>query len=124
MGRKSPVAVAGVLGLFAGLLARVVLLCAVCWLAVHLAVGVAAAALIQPIGDVLEGALDGGHQRLHRLQLLGGGVDGGVLGHDVAVIVAEGAEGPLQTRGEGIRAERVREKSLVFNNTLSFNPSN
>lgn len=76
-------------------LARIILLCAVCRLAVDTALDVAAAALIQPIGDVFEGALGGGHQRLHGFQLLRGGVNGGVLRHDMAVIVTEGTEGPL-----------------------------
>lgn len=80
-------------------LAMLLLLWAVLWLAVERAVGVTAA-LVQPIRDVFEGALDGGHQRLNGLQLLRGRVDGGVLRHDVAVIVTEGTERPLQ-RKEG-----------------------
>lgn len=94
-----PVAVTGTLSFFAGLLTRIVLLCAVCWLAVDPAVGVDAA-LIQPVRDLFEGALDSGHQRLNGLQLLRGGVDGGVFRHDVAVIVAEGTEGPLEGKEE------------------------
>jgi len=64
-----PVAVAGILRFFAGLVTWIVLLCAVCWLAVHLDVGVAVG-VIHPIRDVFEGALDGGHQRLNGFQLL------------------------------------------------------
>lgn len=98
-----PAAVVGILRFVSGLfLAGIVLLCAVLRLAVELAVGVAAA-LVQPIGDVLEGALDGGHQRLNGLQLLRGRVDGGVLRHDVAVIVTEGAERPLERRDINMR---------------------
>lgn len=98
-----PAAVGGILRLLAGLflaglfLAGVVLLCSGLQLAVKLAVG-GTAARVQPIGDVFEGALDGGHQRLNSLQLLRGRVDGGVLRHDVAVIVTEGTERPLGRR--------------------------
>lgn len=94
-----PVAVSAILRFIAGLVANFVRLLAVCWLAVGLALGVAAA-LIQPIRDVFEGALDGGHQRLNGFQLVRGGVDGGVFSHDVAVVVTEGTEGPLKRSDE------------------------
>lgn len=90
-----PVAVTGIFSFVAGLFARIVFLCAVCWLAVNLTVGFSAA-LIQPIRDVFEGTLDSGHQGLNGFQLLRGGVDGGVFRHDMAVIVTKGTEGPLE----------------------------
>lgn len=97
----SPVAVTWILSFVAGLITRIILLCAVCWLAVDLAVAIGAA-LIQPIRDVFEGAFDSGHERLNGFQLLRGGVDGGVFRHDVAVVVTKGAEGPL----EGKKSEK------------------
>lgn len=93
-----PVAVTGILRFIAGLISGVILLCAVCWLAVGLGVN-AATAFIQPIRDVFEGALDSGHQCLNGLQVMRGGVDGGVFCHDVAVIITKGAEGPLKGKG-------------------------
>lgn len=101
-----PVAVTGFLSFPTGLITRIILLCAVCWLAVNLAVDLAAA-LIQPIRDVFEGALDSGHQRLNSFQLLRGGVDGGVFRHDVAVIVTKGTEGPLNKEEKNEREQRV-----------------
>ncbi|TNN40916.1 hypothetical protein EYF80_048908 [Liparis tanakae] len=90
---KQTPAVRGILRFIAGLIAGRRLLRAVRRSSVHLA-------LIQPIRDVFEGALHSGHQRLHGLQLMRGGVDGGVFCHDVAVIVAKGTEGPLKRKEE------------------------
>lgn len=92
-----PVAATRFFHFFPWLVTRAILLWSVCCLAVKVVVG-GTAGLIQPIRDMFEGALDCGHQRLHGLQLLRGGVDGGVLRHDVAVIVAEGTKGPLEGR--------------------------
>lgn len=90
-----PVAVTRFLSFIAGFISRIIFLCAVCRLAVNLGVDVATA-FIQPIRDMFEGALNSRHQCLNGFQVMRGGVDGGVFGHDMAVIIAKGAEGPLK----------------------------
>jgi len=64
---------------------------------------------IHPIGDLLEGSLHGGHQRLNGLQLLRGRIDAGVFGHDVTVVVRKRSERPLRTD-----QERKKNKSILW----------
>lgn len=68
--------------------------------------------LVQPVRHGLQGAFRVRHHVLYVLQLLLSRVDGGVLGHDVAVIVHEDSHGAVaHWRGlEGPGRETMAER--------------
>lgn len=72
-------------------------------------IGLAGLRLVQPIRYVFKGALHCGDEALHRFQLLRGGVDGGVLGHDVTVIIPERPDGPLTDRKDSSEFKQADE---------------